>query len=1095
MNVFDVKRSSLAIVLMGMISLGLQMAGCAPEFHDNACKTNQDCFPDEVCTIEGVCRVKALNPDAGDASVDGGDTGQDAGVAQVASVEISPASADVGVGLTQQLEATAYDADHNAIDVALFDWTSADESIATVDSRGEVTAVALGTVEITARSVSQPDVSATAQINVVEGDVARIELSPDTATVVIGDTASFDVVAYNAADVEIGSPDVTWAVDDESIATVDDSGVVTGVAEGSVTLTATSVDDSQMTATASIDVTTVPVDHLQISPTDPSIAVGSATQLTVTVYDANDNELTDCTVTWSSDDETVATVDSTGIITGVAAGSATITAESEGKTATVDVTVTVPNTPPVASAGPDQTVVVGDTVTLDGRASHDNDANDTLTYAWTLNSAPSGSSATLSDTAVVQPTFTADVAGDYTLTLAVSDGIATQTDQVIITAQANTAPTADAGSNQTVALGAQVTLDASASADTDPGDSIASYAWAMDSKPTGSTAALSDATVAQPTFTADVAGDYVFTVTVTDTHNATASATVTVTANTAPTASATAPTTVIQGDTVTVDASASQDADGDALTYAWTVDTYPGTAAPTLSDATVAQPTFTADAVGDYTLTVTVTDTHNATDTATVTVTAQANTAPTADAGSNQTVTLGTQVTLDASASADADPGDSIASYAWVIDSKPASSTASLSDATVAQPMFTADVAGDYAFTVTVTDMHGATASATVTVTANTAPVASATAPTTVVQGDTVTVDASASQDADGDALTYAWTVDTYPGSAAPTLSDATVAQPTFTADAVGDYTLTVTVTDAHNATDTASVTITAQANTAPTADAGSSQTVTPGTQVTLDASASTDTDPGDSIASYAWTMDSKPSTSTAALSDATVAQPTFTADVAGDYAFTVTVTDMHGATASASVTVTANTAPVASATAPTAVVQGDTVTVDASASQDADGDALTYAWTVDAYPGTTAPTLSDATVAQPTFTADTVGDYTLTVTVTDAHNATDTATVTVTAQANTAPTASTGGDRTAGIGSVVTLDATGSSDSDPGDAIASYAWTMDSKPSTSTAALSDPTVAQPTFTADLGGSYVLTVTVTDMHGATNSATVTITAQ
>ena len=79
---------------------------------------------------------------------------------------------------------------------------------------------------------------------------------------------------------------------------------------------------------------------------------------------------------------------------------------------------------------------------------------------------------------------------------------------------ANTAPFANAGSTQSVAVAAAVTLDGTGSTDADS-DTL-SYKWVMTTRPTGSTAALSSATASKPTFTADVAGVYVFTLVVND---------------------------------------------------------------------------------------------------------------------------------------------------------------------------------------------------------------------------------------------------------------------------------------------------------------------------------------------------------------------------------------------------------------------------------------------------------------------------------------------------------------------------------------------------------------------------------------------------
>jgi hypothetical protein len=108
----------------------------------------------------------------------------------------------------------------------------------------------------------------------------------------------------------------------------------------------------------------------------------------------------------------------------------------------VDITaeIVVVNTPPVADAGPDQTVAVNDTVALDGSGSSDDDG-DPLTFSWSLTTVPVGSTATLSDTTAVSPSFVADVAGDYVAQLIVNDGTEdSNAATVSITVTADTEP-------------------------------------------------------------------------------------------------------------------------------------------------------------------------------------------------------------------------------------------------------------------------------------------------------------------------------------------------------------------------------------------------------------------------------------------------------------------------------------------------------------------------------------------------------------------------------------------------------------------------------------------------------------------------------
>ena len=193
-------------------------------------------------------------------------------------------------------------------------------------------------------------------------------------------------------------------------------------------------------------------------------------------------------------------------------------------------TPTVTNTAPVANAGTTQSVVTGTVVTLDGSAS--NDANgDSLTYSWIITSKPAGSSAVLSSSTAVKPTFTADVAGAFVLNLIVNDGkISSVTASVTVNATSsviNTAPVANAGTAQSVVTGTVVTLDGSGSNDAN-GD-LLTYRWSFTSKPAGSSSALSSAAVAKPTFTPDVAGAYVLNLVVNDGKTNSVASTVTVT--------------------------------------------------------------------------------------------------------------------------------------------------------------------------------------------------------------------------------------------------------------------------------------------------------------------------------------------------------------------------------------------------------------------------------------------------------------------------------------------------------------------------------------------------------------------------------------
>ena len=481
---------------------------------------------------------------------------------------------------------------------------------------------------------------------------------------------------------------------------------------------------------------------------------------------------------------------------------------------------------------------------------------------------------------------------------------------------ASTDPVANAGSNQNVLSGSTVTLDGSES--NDPDGELLTYEWRFVSKPDGSTATLSDREAVKTTFVADVDGEYVLELTVDDGTVSVLSDPISITAttgNSAPVANAGNSQNVTTNSVVTLDGSASTDADGDPLTYAWSFDSVPNgsTAVSTLSDSAASSPTFTADMDGDYVLRLVVSDgaADSAPDTVIVTA-ATGNAAPVANAGTNQNVTTGTVISLDGSGSSDID-GDTL-TYAWSFVSVPNSSSAAsdLSDNTAVKPTFTVDVAGNYVLRLVVNDGTADSEPATVTITAattNSAPVANAGTNQNVATGTVVVLDGSGSADADGDLLTYTWSFASVPNgsTAASSLSDSTATNPTFTADVAGNYVLRLVVNDGTADSDPETVTITAAtSNSAPVANAGSSQNVDTNSVVNLDGSASTDAD-GD-LLTYAWSFVSVPNGSAAAssLSDSTATNPTFTADVAGNYVLRLVVNDGTADSEPATVTISA---------------------------------------------------------------------------------------------------------------------------------------------------------------------------------------------
>lgn len=277
-------------------------------------------------------------------------------------------------------------------------------------------------------------------------------------------------------------------------------------------------------------------------------------------------------------------------------------------------------------------------------------------------------------------------------------------------------------------------------------------------------------------------------------------------------------------------------------------------------------------------------------------------------------------------------------------------------------------------------------------------------------------------------------------------------------------------------------------ANRPPVAAVKAPLTVKPGALATLDGSASADPD-GDPV-TYAWTQSAGPAQ--VDLQNAASAIASFKTDVAGGYAFTLTVTDSQGAATASSAQVQVaepqNHAPTASASAVSPVDAGAEVVLDGSASADPDAeDRLTYQWTV--LSGPAVPSLKDANSPQARFQAETAGDYRFQLTVTDAKGASDSAAVQVSVNANRAPVARASADARVATGVTVALD--GRASSDPEQGALSYAWELVSGPGAELRGVKAPIAS---FDTAVAGVYSFRLTVTDPQGASNVAKVAVKA-
>ena len=233
-----------------------------------------------------------------------------------------------------------------------------------------------------------------------------------------------------------------------------------------------------------------------------------------------------------------------------------------------------------------------------------------------------------------------------------------------------------------------------------------------------------------------------------------------------------------------------------------------------------------------------------------------------------------------------------------------------------------------------------------------------------------ITLNGSASSDANGDPLTYSWSLSTPAGSAA-VLANPTSVSPTFTVDRAGDYVAQLIVQRWHREQ------CTRQRDSSPATMSHRWPTPAPTKAIlhqvpliTLNGSASSDAN-GDPL-TYSWSLTTKPAGSAAVLSNPTSVSPTFTVDRAGNYVAQLIVQRWHREQCTRhrehlhrNVAPVANAGPDQGGGSP-----GSLITLNGSASSDANGDPLTYSWSLTKPAGSTA-VLTNPTSVSPTFTVD----------------------------------------------------------------------------------------------------------------------------
>ncbi len=259
-------------------------------------------------------------------------------VVKVTSVKLNKESTTINVGSTEKLVATVSptNADNKKVT-----WKTSNSTIAVVSSTGTVTAKKAGTATITA-TTDDGSYTASATVKVVEPVVNVTKITLDKTKVTI-DISKSEKVTATVTPSNATNKTVVWTSSNTKVATVSSYGNITAKGEGTATISAKAADNSNIKATVSVTVIkpVVNATGVTLNKTSATLNVGKSITLVPTVTPAN---VTDNTVTWSSSDEKVASVSSTGVVKALKQGKATITAKtsSGGFTSSAVITVTKP---------------------------------------------------------------------------------------------------------------------------------------------------------------------------------------------------------------------------------------------------------------------------------------------------------------------------------------------------------------------------------------------------------------------------------------------------------------------------------------------------------------------------------------------------------------------------------------------------------------------------------------------------------------------------------------------------------------------------------------------------------------------------------
>lgn len=346
--------------------------------NDDGAAINWESSRLDVASIDNDGKLTALAPGATNilASSNGLEDSLLVVVQSFERIEISASSTSLIMGDQLQLTAQYFDVNNNLTAVDL-DWRSSDVSVASIDSSGNVTALSFGTTTITASF--NGIVSNSIVLDVL--NMNRIDLTVPDTFLVIGQQLNATAQFFDQTGTQT-SATFTWNSSNTNIATVDNSGVISGLTTGRTEITA-SADGitSNIVAIEIIDDTTVAV-SVDISSPGTSITVGSTLQFSGDVKNINGTVLPNETIQWNSSNPSILNIDANGLAMGLGAGTSTITGTSANGKTSNSIVVNVLNLQRVELSVSDSIVVTGQQLTASANYFDQTGTQTSASFTW-----------------------------------------------------------------------------------------------------------------------------------------------------------------------------------------------------------------------------------------------------------------------------------------------------------------------------------------------------------------------------------------------------------------------------------------------------------------------------------------------------------------------------------------------------------------------------------------------------------------------------------------------------------------------------------------------------------------------------------------